>query len=172
MGTTILITGTPLSGLDHMARQFWKTEDGEEGTYIMIDAEVEAGMVPGVNETTETVLPLLKGKRLVIDSLTSLTLKSGIDAAVKLVLSARDQVVSEKSNIIFTFYPDVHSKMDEIRIMRAADVVIELKEVIFMNEIERQLAVHKIRGMVVPRRLVPFLINEKGIELSTTSRVV
>ena len=38
-----------------------------------------------------------------------------------------------------------------------------------MNEIERQLAVHKITGMAVPRRLIPFLINEKGIELSTTS---
>lgn len=41
-----------------------------------------------------------------------------------------------------------------------------------MNEIERQLAVHKLKGMAVPRRLIPFLINEKGIELSTTSRVV
>jgi len=51
-------------------------------------------------------------------------------------------------------------------------VVIELKEVIIMNEIERQLAVHKVRNSEVPRRLIPYNITEKGIELSTTSRVV
>ena len=66
----------------------------------------------------------------------------------------------------------LHPRVEEILVMRTVDVILELKEVIFMNEIERQLAVHKITGMAVPRRLIPFLINEKGIELSTTSRVV
>ena len=73
------------------------------------------------------------------------------------------------------FLPSTRSsipRVEEILVMRAIDIVLELKEVIFMNEIERQLAVHKISGMAVPRRLIPFLITEKGIELSTTSRVV
>jgi KaiC/GvpD/RAD55 family RecA-like ATPase len=165
------VTGTPLAGIDHMARQFWQSE-GEDGTYIMYDAEVEPGMVAGAGLSPEDVVPLLKGKRLVVDSISTIILQHGIEAGVKLILRARDLVLSEKANVLFTHYPDVLPQTEEIRIMRAADVVIELKEVIFMNEIERQLAIHKLKGMPVPRRLIPFLINEKGIELSTTSRVV
>jgi archaellum biogenesis ATPase FlaH len=154
-----------------MARQFWQSEE-EEGTYIMYDAEIEPGMIAGTGLAPDDIIPMLKGKRLVVDSISTVILQHGVEAGVKLILRARDLVLSEKANVIFTHYPDVLPQTEEIRIMRAADVVIELKEVIFMNEIERQLAVHKIKGMAVPRRLIPFLINEKGIELSTTSRVV
>jgi KaiC/GvpD/RAD55 family RecA-like ATPase len=171
IGTTILLTGVPLSGIDLMARQFWKSE-GEEGTYMMFDAEVEPGMVSGAGISPEDLVPLLKGKRLVVDSISTLILQHGIDAGVNMILRARDLVLSEQANILFVHYPDVLPPTAELRIVRSADVVIELKEVIFMNEIERQLAVHKIKGMAVPRRLIPFLISEKGIELSTTSRVV
>jgi KaiC/GvpD/RAD55 family RecA-like ATPase len=171
VGTTILVTGIPLSGVDLMARQFWQSE-GEEGTYIMFDAEVEPGMVSGAGLVPDDLIPLLKGKRLVVDSISTLILQHGIEAGVNLILRARDLVLSEKANIMFVHYPDVLPQTAELRIIRSADVVIELKEVIFMNEIERQLAVHKLKGMAVPRRLIPFLINEKGIELSTTSRVV
>jgi len=154
-----------------MAKQFWQSE-GEEGTYVMYDAEVEPGMVSGAGVTPEDLIPLLKGKRLVVDSISTLILEHGVEAGVNLILRARDLVLSEKANIMFVHYPDVLPHTAELRIIRSADVVIELKEVIFMNEIERQLAVHKLKGMAVPRRLIPFLINEKGIELSTTSRVV
>jgi KaiC/GvpD/RAD55 family RecA-like ATPase len=170
-GTTILVTGTPLAGIDHMARQFWQSE-GEEGTYIMFDAEVEPGMIAGGGVTPEDIIPMLKGKRLVVDSISTIVLLHGIEAGVRLILRARDLVLSENANVMFTHYPDVLPATEELKIIRTADVVIELKEVIFMNEIERQLAVHKIKGMAVPRRLIPFLITEKGIELSTTSRVV
>jgi KaiC/GvpD/RAD55 family RecA-like ATPase len=166
-----MVMGTAVSGLDLMARQFWQSE-GEEGTYIMIDAEVQPGMIDGRGLSADQIISTLKGEKLVVDSLSSVVLKYGIEAAVKCVLSARDVAVSRKANVLFTFYPELHLKVEEILLMRAVDVVIELKEVIFMNEIERQLAVHKIVGMAVPRRLIPFLINEKGIELSTTSRVV
>ena len=40
------------------------------------------------------------------------------------------------------------------------------------TEIERTLAVHKIRDSAAPQRLLPFIITERGIEASTTSRVV
>ena len=164
--------GTALSGLDLMVRQFWQAEGGEEGTFVMIDAEVQPGMVSGIGLPPEEIIEKLNGVRLIVDSLSSVILKSGLDAAIKMVLSAREIAVSRNANVLFTFYPELHSRMDEIMVLRTVDVVIELKEVIFMNEIERQLAVHKIVGMPVPRRLIPFLINEKGIELSTTSRVV
>ena len=163
--------GSAVSGNDLLALQFWQSE-GEEGTYIMLDAEIRPGMVDGRGLTAEEFLSNMNGQKLVVDSLSSYILKFGIDAAIKFILSTRDIAVTRKANVVFTFYPDLHPRVEEILVMRAVDVILELKEVIFMNEIERQLAVHKITGMAVPRRLIPFLINEKGIELSTTSRVV
>jgi KaiC/GvpD/RAD55 family RecA-like ATPase len=56
--------------------------------------------------------------------------------------------------------------------MRAADIVIEFSTIINQAEIERTLAVHKMKDAASPRRLLPFLITENGIEASTTSRVV
>lgn len=138
----------------------------------MLDAEVQPGMVDGRGLALDEFITNLNGQKLVIDSLSSLILKFGIDAGVTCILSARDIAVKRKANVLFTFYPELHLRVEEILVMRAVDIILELKEVIFMNEIERQLAVHKITGMAVPRRLIPFLINEKGIELSTTSRVV
>lgn len=98
--------GIPLSGIDHMARQFWQSE-GEEGTYIMYDAEVEPGMVSGAGLPAEEIIPLLKGKRLVVDSISTFILQHGIDAGVNLILRARDLVLSENANIMFVHYPDV-----------------------------------------------------------------
>ena len=37
---------------------------------------------------------------------------------------------------------------------------------------ERTLAVQKIKDVAAPQRLLPFIITDKGIEASTTSRVV
>lgn len=138
----------------------------------MLDAEVQPGMIDGRGFTADEFITNLNGQKLVIDSLSSLILKFGIDAGVQCILSARDVAVTRNANVVFTFYPELHPRVEEILVMRAVDIILELKEVIFMNEIERQLAVHKITGMAVPRRLIPFLITEKGIELSTTSRVV
>jgi len=163
--------GSAVSGTDLLVKQFWQSE-GEEGTYIMLDAEVQPGMVDGRGFTADEFITNLNGQKLVIDSLSSFILKFGIETAVKFILSTRDIAVTRKANVLFTFYPELHPRVEEMLVMRAMDVILELKEVIFMNEIERQLAVHKITGMAVPRRLIPFLINEKGIELSTTSRVV
>ena len=58
------------------------------------------------------------------------------------------------------------------RIMRSADIVIEYKTEISQSDIERTLAVQKIKGAAAPQRLLPFIITDKGIEASTTSRVV
>ena len=171
LGTTIVVMGSPLTGLEHMARQFWRVED-EPGSYLMIDAEVEEGMVDAKGIDPSEFVPLYKGNRLVVDSLSSLIIKFGIDKALDCMIAAEKEVVSRDANIMFILYSDLHTGEEEFRILRRADVVIELKEVIFMNEIERQLAVHKAHKMAVPKRLIPFNITEKGIELSTTSRVV
>jgi len=171
VGTAVVVQGSPLTGIDHMARQFWGM-DSNTGSYLMIDGEVEPGMTPAAGMTTDQMADLCKGDRIVIDSLSTIISTGGIDAAIKFLEKVKKEIATRNANVMFLLYPDLHSAQDEIRIMRMADVVIELKEVIFMNEIERQLAVHKIRKGQVPKRLIPFNITEKGIELSTTSRVV
>jgi KaiC/GvpD/RAD55 family RecA-like ATPase len=171
LGTTIVVMGSPLTGLEHMARQFWRVDD-EPGTYLMLDTEVEEGMIDAKGIDPAQYVPLYKGNRIVVDSLSSLIIKFGIDKALDCMIAAGKEVVSRDANIMFILYSDMHTGEEEFRILRRAEVVIELKEVIFMNEIERQLAVHKAHKMAVPKRLIPFNISEKGIELSTTSRVV
>ena len=75
-------------------------------------------------------------------------------------------------NLLVIVYTNIHPPMEMTRIMRAADIVIELDSKPNQSEMERTLAVHKIRDGAVPPRLLPFNILETGIEASTTSRVV
>ncbi|MDD1720260.1 MAG: hypothetical protein LUQ25_09390 [Methanoregulaceae archaeon] len=154
-----------------MARQFWKV-DGEEGTYLMLDSDIEPGMTDAKGLDPGKIQELFKGERVVVDSISSIILSHGIETALRCLIAGKDLVTASNANIMFTCYADLHSPLETIKLMRTSDIFIELKEVIFMNEIERQLAVHKMRKGAVPRRLIPFLITEKGIELSTTSRVV
>ena len=170
-GTAIVVLGSPLAGVDHMARQFWSVER-DSASYLMIDGEIETGMSDARGVTPENLLPLYKGDRIVIDSLSSIILDYGFDEGLSCMARAKQEICSRNGNVMFILYSELHQTQEEIRILRMADVVLELKEVIFMNEIERQLAVHKIKNMAVPKRLIPFNITEKGIELSTTSRVV
>jgi KaiC/GvpD/RAD55 family RecA-like ATPase len=170
-GSTIVVQGSPLTGIDLLARQFWSA-DGMTGTYLMIDSEVEPGMTDARDSPPEALLSLMKGDRVVLDSLSTIITRNGIDAAISLLSSVKKDIAERKANALFILYSDLHTTVEEIRIMRMADVVIELKEIIIMTEIERQLAVHKVRNAQVPKRIIPFNITEKGIELSTTSRVV
>ena len=115
--------GSAVSGTDLLARQFWQSE-GEEGTYIMLDAEVQPGMIDGRGFTAEEFVTKLNGQKLVIDSLSLFILKFGIDAAVKLILSLRDIAVSRKANVLFTFYPELHPRVEEILVMRTVDIIL------------------------------------------------
>lgn len=169
--SVIIVIGSPLSGIDHIAHQFWKVEE-EGGSYLMIDSEVEEGMVDARTVSPDTFPSHYKGKRIIVDSLSSVILNFGIDEALRCLLTARKAAVRDKSTIMFLLYNNIHKPEDENRIFRLADVVLELKVVTFVTEVERQLAVHKLRQSNVPKRLIPFNITDKGVELSTTSRVV
>jgi KaiC/GvpD/RAD55 family RecA-like ATPase len=173
-GTVIVTMGSPVAGVEHLARQFWEAHDeaGETGTYLMIDGDLAPGMVDARSITPDAVSGLYKGDRVVVDSLSGLILVHGMDAAYTCISAAKKHCVRTSANVMFTYYSGLHTPVEDLRVMRAADVLLELKEVIFMNEIERQLAVHKLKGRPVPKRIIPFNITEKGIELSTTSRVV
>jgi KaiC/GvpD/RAD55 family RecA-like ATPase len=108
----------------------------------------------------------------VIDSLSTIIIKYGIDTALKFLRVSREEMRKRRANLMFVVYTNIHSPVEMTRIMRASDLVIEFKTDVSQSEIERTLAVHKIRDAAAPQRLLPFIITDHGIEASTTSRVV
>lgn len=170
-GTLIMLYGTPLSGIDLAAQQFWKVE-GEEGTYFINDSDVDIGMIDATELHPEMYLTQMAGGRIIIDSLSTIVIKYGIDAALKFLKLAREEVKKRGANMMLIVYTGVHSPMEMTRIMKTADIVIEFKSETHQAEIERTLAVQKIKDAAAPQRLLPFIITDRGIEASTTSRVV
>jgi KaiC/GvpD/RAD55 family RecA-like ATPase len=171
-GTLVMIYGTPVAGVDLAAVQFWKAEGGEEGTYFMNDGDVDVGMIDASELHPEMYVTQMAGSRIVIDSLSAIVIKYGIDGALKFLRMSREEMKKRGANLLFVVYTGIHSPMEMTKLMRAADVVIEFKTNISQSDIERTLAVHKIKDAAAPQRLLPFIITEKGIEASTTSRVV
>lgn len=171
IGTSIVIYGNPLTGLDKIARQFWKADDNES-SYLMIDAMPEEGMIEVKDLNPENLKQLMTGDRIVIDSLTSLILEHGIEAAAHFITKGIEDFRKKGTNVLLIMYNDVHSPLEEMRIMREAEIFISLREEAHQNEIERKMTIHKIPSMDVPSRLFPYLIRNDGVELSTTARVV
>ena len=170
-GSVIMVYGTPLAGVDLAAMQFWKVE-GEEGTSLMNDGDIETDMLDAAELHPEMYLSQMVGGRIVVDSLSTIIIKYGIDSALKFLRLAREEMRKRNAILMFIVYTNVHTPVEMTRLMRASDLVIELKTEINQSEIERTLAVHKIRDAAAPQRLLPFIITEHGIEASTTSRVV
>lgn len=171
-GTLIMVHGSPVAGIDLAAKQFWRAEGEEAGTYLMNDGDTEIGMV-NVGEVHPSMYQdWMVGDRMVIDSLSSIVIKYGIDATLGFLRQAREEIRESNANILFLVYDGVHEPIEMTRLMRASDIVLEFKTEIHQSDIERTLAVHKIKGAASPQRLLPFIITEKGIEASTTSRVV
>jgi KaiC/GvpD/RAD55 family RecA-like ATPase len=170
-GTTIMIYGTPVAGVDLAAMQFWKVE-GEEGTYLMNDGDIESGMIDASELHPEMYMTQMAGGRIVVDSLSTIIIKYGIEESLKFLRLARDEMKKRGANIMFVVYSGIHAPVEMTRIMRMVDIVIEFKSEVHQAEIERTLAVQKMKNAASPRRLLPFIITENGIEASTTSRVV
>jgi KaiC/GvpD/RAD55 family RecA-like ATPase len=171
-GTLIMIYGTPVSGLDLAAMQFWKAEGGEEGTYFMNDGDVDVGMVDATDLHAGLYVQQMAGSRIIIDSLSTIIVKYGVDEALKFLRQSREEMKKRGGNLMFVVYTGIHTEMEMTRIMRMADVVIEFTTQIQQAEIERTLSVQKIKDAAAPQRLLPFIITDKGIEASTTQRVV
>ncbi|MFA6226034.1 MAG: ATPase domain-containing protein [Methanoregula sp.] len=171
-GTLIMIYGTPLAGVDLASKQFWQAEGGEEGTYLMNEGDIEVGIIDATDLHPDMYIPQMAGSRIIVDSLSTIIIKYDIEEALKFLRKTRDEMRKRGANMLFVVYTDIHTPMEMTRIMRAADLVIEYKTDIHQSEIERTLAVHKIKDAAAPQRLLPVLITDKGIEASTTSRVV
>jgi KaiC/GvpD/RAD55 family RecA-like ATPase len=171
-GTLIMVYGSPVAGIDIAARQFWRADGDDVGTYLMNDGDPEVGMVNVGDVHPDMYQEWLVGDRMVIDSLSSIVIKYGIDGTLQFLRQAREEIRETKANIMFLVYNGVHTPIEMTRLMRISDIVIEYKSEISQSDIERTLAVQKIRGAAAPQRLLPFIITENGIEASTTSRVV
>jgi len=171
-GSLVMIYGTPVAGVDLAANQFWKSEEGEEGSYLMNDGDVEIGMIDATEMHPDLYLTQMAGKRIVVDSLSTIIVKYGIEVALKFLRHSREEMRKRNANMVFVVYTGIHLPIEMTRIQRAADIVIEFKTEISQSDIMRTLAVQKIRDAAAPQRLLPFIITDKGIEASTTSRVV
>jgi KaiC/GvpD/RAD55 family RecA-like ATPase len=169
-GTSIVVFGTSLSGMELLARQFWQ-QDGN-GSYFITDAEPIPGMIDARTVSLEKYIELGRGERVVVDSLSSVILKYGIDTAVKFLSICAKDIEKRRSNYLFLVYKGLHMPVEEMRINRLADTVLEFREDYEGVEVSHSLIIHKIKGMAVPNRAVPLLIMENGLEISTTSRVV
>ena len=170
-GTRIVIAGTPLSGLELLAQQFWKAGE-EAGSYLMLDAVPGEGMIDARGMEPAAMTAAMEGERVIVDSLSTLVAAWGIDTTARFILEDTRELVTAGANIIYLLYTGLHSPSEEARIMRAADVFISLREQVHGNEFERTLAIEKLKGADVPQRVIPYHIIAKGLELSTTSRVV
>ena len=169
-GARIVISGSPLSGLELLARQFWQ-EGGRTGAYLMLDALPADGMVDARGMSLEEMVSAMTGERNIVDSLSTLIVTLGIEAATRFVVEDTSALIGEGSNIVYLLYANHHTAFEEARVMRAADIFITLRQEIHGNEVERTLAIEKFRDEDVPRRVIPYNIMAEGIEVSTTSRV-
>jgi len=170
-GSRIIISGSPLSGLELLAQQFWQAEEGK-GTYLMLDAVPLEGMTDARGMDAAALIGAMQGERNVVDSLSTLISAWGIDAAAGFVAEDTRTLIEGGATIAYLLYTGLHTPHEEARLMRAADVFITLRHQIHGNEFERTLAIEKIRGSEVPQRVIPYHITAEGLELSTTSRVV
>jgi KaiC/GvpD/RAD55 family RecA-like ATPase len=170
-GCTILVIGSATSGIDRFAWQFWSISR-ETRDLFMLDGSIEEGMISAKSMPSQEIFSGIRGKGLVVDSLSTIIMKDGIDQVLAGLVSCRQVVQDVKDHAFFTLYHGLHEPYNEILLIRFCDVVIELHEEIRGNEIIRALEVKKMSGMQPPGRVLPFIVNEKGIELSTTSRVV
>lgn len=170
-GTRIVIAGSPLSGLELLAQQFWQEGEGA-GAYLMLDTAPGENMIDARGMDPVAMAAAMAGEKIVVDSLSTLVAAWGIDTAVRFVLEETRPIVEGGANIVYLVYTGVHSPAEEARIMRAADVFISLRQQVHGNEFERTLAIEKLKGSDVPQRVIPYHIIAEGLELSTTSRVV
>ncbi|MDD4299049.1 MAG: hypothetical protein PHO78_00155 [Methanomicrobium sp.] len=171
-GKSLILFGDALSGMEILAEQFWHADKSNESTYIMIDSLPKEGMINAGELNISDLSAVLKGDWVVIDSLSSIILNFGIDAAVSFLDNGLAKIKNNGGNVLLILYSNVHARADEIKVTRHSDIFISLSNVLHGNEIERNLTINKISGADVPKRAYPYNILASVIELSTTGRVV
>ncbi len=171
VGTSIVVYGDPLSGLEKIAKQFWMADKTGASSYLMIDGKAEEGMTPVKDTNPATIISMMKGNRVVVDSLSTIILNNDVNAVVELIINMSTDALKNGGNVLFVVYEGLHSPFEEMKIMRAVDIFVKLANYMHGNEIERRLAIHKIPFVDTPTRTFRYDLVSEGVELSTTSRV-
>jgi archaellum biogenesis ATPase FlaH len=120
-GNIIMVYGSPLAGVDLVALQFWKVD--EEGTYLANEGNVEIGMVDASELHPEMYLPQMIGGRIVVDSLSSIIIRYGIDSTLKFLRLAQEEIKVRGGNLMVVVYTNIHPPVEMTRLMRVADIV-------------------------------------------------
>jgi len=170
-GSTILVMGSATSGIDQFARQFWEVLP-EHRRFFMLDGYLTDGMIHARGMTSGEIFSAAGEEGLIIDSISTLIMKEGIEPVISGVVQCRSNIQASRDHALFILYEGLHAPYNEIMLMRLCDIVIHFHEELHGNEIIRTLEVKKLTGLKQPTRLLPYIISGKGIELSTTSRVV
>ncbi|MHC1626093.1 MAG: RAD55 family ATPase [Methanoculleaceae archaeon] len=170
-GTRIVIISPPLCGVDLFARQFW-TAGKQRGTYLMLDTRPLPGMVDARDLPLSGIREEITGSHVVIDSLSTAIRKFGVRDAVDRLMQDVAGEREGETTILYILYAGMHPPAEEAPVLRSADIVFSLEEKLRGSEYERILSIHKLAGMRVPERVIPYHITAGGLELSTTSRIV
>lgn len=171
-GSLILLICDPLSGVEKLTMQFWKADDSGMSSYFMLDSAVEDGMTDAENISPGAMVDNMAGKWVVVDSVSTMLVKYGIDEMIKFLTAVSEKIKKDGGNVLLVMYQGIHSNYDEILIKRNCNTVFTLNVNLHGSEVERNLQVNKIGGLDLPKRVFPYNILDKGIELSTTGRVV
>ncbi len=167
-----MVYGTAITGVDLAALQFYKAGHEDEGTYLKVDDIINHEKDEKSGIRPEIFLMQLAGTRIVVDSFTSVIERYGINDTLRLLRLLKEDVQKSGADLMFIVFSGIHTPMEMTKLMREADVVIEFRLESSQAELQRTLAVQKISNAMAPSRLLPYIITDKGIEASTTSRVV
>ncbi|MBP2132904.1 KaiC/GvpD/RAD55 family RecA-like ATPase [Methanomicrobium sp. W14] len=172
VGKSLIVFGSPLSGCELFAEQFWLADKSKKSTYLMIDSTPKEGMTGSSVMNPDDMAAEIKGEWVVVDSLSTIILKYGIEAAVSFIDHGIKSITEKNGNVLFVLYSGIHTPEEVMKVIRRSDIFITLSGSFHGNEIERNLTVNKISGQDVPKRAYPYDIMSWGIELSTTGRVI
>ena len=102
-GSSILVIGSATSGMDRFARQFWSISLETRNLYLL-DGYHEEGMIYARPLPAAEIFRIKEGKGLIIDSLSTLIMKDGIDPVLTGVISCREavQAAHEHAFTLFT----------------------------------------------------------------------
>lgn len=120
-----------------------------------------------------TAIQKRNGKyRGVVDSISYFLRAYSLNAVVEVIemISSIGKATGSLHMILMT--SGMHDSITENTLRHICDGVIEFRIRERGSEIERNIMIRKMRGMLVPNRTISYMVTQKGIELETTTRVL
>ncbi len=167
-GSVVLLVGSPVSGLELIAKQFCRNDS--DAVYLMMGSETEEGMINGREMDVDECLAACTGTRNVVDSVTTLSDRCGREETLRFLQIIRQRLRTSGGVLIGTLYPGVLLPLTEALVLRSADIVIECSVIDHANSISRTCVVRKKTGEVQDQ-ILQYVVKEQGIEMVPTERV-